>query len=64
MMDQGYKGIVNFVDYDTRRSFPYALRKTGGAAEAGRKFVQMIKQVHTEFYDDADVATCGHRCLR
>ena len=37
MMDQGYKGIVNFVDYDTRLSFPYALRKTGDAAD---KFVQ------------------------
>eukprot|EP01048_Picozoa_sp_COSAG05_P008770 COSAG05_NODE_686_length_7932_cov_3.338823_3_plen_109_part_00 len=54
MMDQGYKGILNLVDYATRRSFPYALRKTGDAREAGRKFVEMIKQVRTEFYGDAD----------
>ena len=53
-MDQRYKDIVNFVDYATRRSFPFALRKTGDAAEAGRKFVEMIKQVRREFYGDAD----------
>ena len=54
MMDQGYKAILNIVDYATRRSFLFALRKTGDAAQAGRKFVEMIKLVRTEFYGDAD----------
>ena len=54
MADQGYTGIVNFVDYTTKRAFPFAVRKVGDAKECGTKFVEMIRQVRTDFYGDPE----------
>ena len=54
MADQGYRGIVNFVDYTTKRAFPFAVRKVGDSEECGAKFVEMIRQVRTDFYGNPD----------
>ena len=54
MADQGYSGIVNIVDFATKRSFPSAVRKVGGAGECGQAFVTMIRRVRQEFYADPD----------
>ena len=54
MMDQGYSGIVNIVDFATKRSFPHAVRKVGDQGEAGKAFVAMIRTVRQEFYDNSD----------
>ena len=55
MQDQGFKGIINYIDYATRRSFPFAIRKVGDAALAGRKFDEMCEEIREEYYGSPDV---------
>ena len=54
MLDQGFAGIVNYIDYATRRSFPYPVRKVGDPKEAARKFVEMCKFIRNDYYNDSE----------
>ena len=49
MADGAYKGLVNFVDYATKRSFPYPVKVVGSAKECGARFQDMIKLVEREY---------------
>jgi len=54
MLDQGFAGIVNYIDYATRRSFPYPVRKVGDPKEAARKFAEMCEFIRSDYYNDSE----------
>ena len=56
MKDRNHTSILNIVDYATRMSFPFALKKNEDQAEAGRAIRQFVRLVRKMYYNDDDSA--------
>jgi hypothetical protein len=53
MADRGKTAILNVIDYATRRSFPYALKRDSGAENA-RAITEWVREVRNLYYGDED----------
>ena len=51
--DRGKTAILNVIDYATRRSFPYALKRDSGAENA-RAITEWVREVRNLYYGDED----------